>query len=256
MDARVIELLTGINVLLALMIIASFLLAVAIREYGHALMAYWLGDSTPIQEGRLTLGPRSHMDSMGTLLCVILAFQPLYLAPVGLGWGKPVKPDPWKLRFGADKGIFLVALAGLLSNLIVGLFIAAIARLLAPFLLAVDSPIMPYVVQLLVVFASVNVSLAIFNILPIYPLDGYQMLYSVLPSKQAVQFAKSAPYGPFIILVIFFLVPFLASLAHLDGIPIFYVAKLIWSGANLLIGLVGGRDLPLYYTNPLLVALP
>lgn len=256
MDARVIGLLTGINVLLALMIIASFLLAVAIREYGHALMAYWLGDSTPIQEGRLTLAPRSHMDSVGTLLCVILAFQPLYLAPVGLGWGKPVKPDPWKLRFGADKGVFLVALAGLLSNLIVGLFFAAIARLIAPFLLAVNTPIMPYIVQLLVVFANVNVAMAIFNILPIYPLDGYQMLYSALPSKQAVQFAKSAPYGPFIILILFFLVPFLANLAGLGGLDFLYLSKLIWSGSNLLISLVGGGALPLYYTNPYLVALP
>ncbi|HZT99652.1 MAG TPA: site-2 protease family protein [Ktedonobacteraceae bacterium] len=254
MDAKSIQLLTGINVLLALMIIASFFLAVAIRECGHALMAYWLGDNTPIQEGRLTLGLRSHLDSVGTLLCVILAFQPLLAAPVGLGWGKPVKPDPWKLRFGADKGVFLVALAGLLSSLIVGLVIAAIARLLAPFLLAVGSPIMPYVVQLLVVFANVNIAMAIFNILPIYPLDGYQMLYSVLPSKQAVQFAKSAPYGPFIILIIFFLVPFIASLLHLDEIPylglLFHLSRLIWLLSSLLIGLVGGGDLPAYYVNP------
>jgi Zn-dependent protease len=257
MEERAVQLLTGINVLLALMIIASFLVAVAIREYGHALMAYWLGDSTPAQEGRLTLRLYPHLDSVGTLLCVILAFQPLLAAPVGLGWGKPVKPDPWKLRFGADRGVFLVALAGLLSNLIVGLLVAFIARLLAPFLLlTVGGPITPYVVQLFVVFASVNICMALFNILPIYPLDGYQMLYSALPSKQAGQFAKSAPYGPFIILVLFFFVPFLANLAGLGGIDILHLSKFIWTGSKLLIALIGGGDLTLFYSNPYLVELP
>jgi Zn-dependent protease len=251
MGVKTVQLLTGINVLLALMIIASFLVAVVVREYGHALMAYWLGDSTPAQEGRLSLRLAPHLDSVGTLLCVILAFQPLIAAPVGLGWGKPVKPDPWKLRFGADKGVFLVALAGLLANLIVGIIVAFIARLLAPFLLTVGGPITPYVIQLLVVFASVNICMALFNILPIYPLDGYQMLYSVLPSKQAVQFAKSAPYGPFIILVIFFFVPFLADLAGLGGIDILHLSKFIWMGSRLLIALIGG-DISLFYTNPYL----
>ena len=250
------EKLNGINVLLALMLIASFLIAVTIRECGHALMAYWLGDRTPVQEGRLTMRLSPHLDSVGTLLCVILAFQPLIAVPVGLGWGKPVKPDPWKLRFGADRGIFLVALAGLLSNLIVGLLIAFVARLLAPFLLLnVGGPITPYVVQLLVVFASVNICMALFNILPIYPLDGYQMLYSVLPSKQAVQFAKSAPYGPFIVLIIFFFVPFLAQLLGLGGFEIFHPSRFIWSGSQLLITLIGGGDITVFYTNPLLMSL-
>src|SRR5436305_4374839 len=102
MDTRI----RVINVVLALMIIASFLIAAVIRECGHTLMAYWLGDRTPIEEGRLTLDLRSHMDSVGTLLCVILAFQPIAAIPVGLGWGKPAKPDPWKLGVGADRGVF------------------------------------------------------------------------------------------------------------------------------------------------------
>jgi Zn-dependent protease len=240
-----------INVVLALMIIASFLVAVVICECGHALMAYWLGDRTPVEEGRLTLRLRPHLDSVGTLLCVIMAFQPIYAIPVGLGWGKPVKPDPWKLRFGADKGVFLVALGGLLFNLIVGLFMALVIRLVAPFFLhMVGGPITPYILQLLVVFASVNICMAIFNLLPIYPLDGYQMLYSVLPSKQAVQFAKSAPYGPFIVLVLFFFVPFLANLAGLGDVPIFHLSYYIWLGSMLLMGPISGGDVLSYYLQP------
>jgi Zn-dependent protease len=114
----------------------------------------------------------------------------------------------------------------------------------------VGGPITPYILQLLIVFASVNVCMAIFNLLPIYPLDGYQMLYSVLPSKQAVQFAKSAPYGPFIVLVLFFFVPFLANIAGLGNVPIFHLSEYIWLGSMLLIAPISGGDLVGYYLQP------
>ena len=65
-----------INVVLALMIVASFLVAIPLHEFGHALMALWLGDRTALNEGRMSLNPRSHRDPLGTLMCVILAFQP------------------------------------------------------------------------------------------------------------------------------------------------------------------------------------
>jgi Zn-dependent protease len=245
-----------INVVLALMIIASFLVAAVVRECGHALVAYWLGDRTPLEEGRLTLRLRPHLDSVGTLLCVILAFQPIYAIPVGLGWGKPVKPDPWKLRIGADRGVFLVALGGLLTNLILGLLVALLTSLVAPFLLHITggNPLTPYVLQLLVVFASVNVGMAIFNLLPIYPLDGYQMLYSALPSKQAVQFAKSAPYGAFIILILFFFLPFLANLGGLGNIPIlgliFRLPQVIWTLSMFIIAPISGAEVVGYYLQP------
>jgi Zn-dependent protease len=245
-----------INVVLALMIIASFLVAAVIRECGHVLVAYWLGDRTPLEEGRLTLRLRPHLDSVGTLLCVILAFQPIYAIPVGLGWGKPVKPDPWKLRVGADRGVFLVALGGIITNLILGLLVALIASLVAPFLLHMTggNPLTPYVLQLLVVFASVNVGMAIFNLLPIYPLDGYQMLYSALPSKQAVQFAKSAPYGAFIILILFFFLPFLANLGGLGSIPIlgliFRLPQVIWMISMFIIAPISGAEVVGYYLQP------
>ena len=196
-----------INVLLALMVIASFLLAIALHEYGHAIMALWLGDHTPQAAGRQTLNPRPHLDPVGTLMCVLLAFQP-GLA-IGFGWGKPVKPDPWKMRIGADAGVLTVAWAGILFSLVVGALISVVVGFVYPFL--VDNAVSLRLLQLLVVFASVNFSLALFNLLPIYPLDGYQIVYTLLPSRQAVQFARSAPYGPFIILAIFFLLPFLDS---------------------------------------------
>src|SRR5437764_9341391 len=194
-----------INVLLALMVIASFLLAIALHEYGHATMALWLGDRTPQASGRQTLNPRPHLDPVGTLMCVLLAFQPG--AAIGFGWGKPVKPDPWKMRIGADAGVLTVAWAGILFSLVVGAITSVVVGLVYPFL--VDNAVSLRLLQFLVVFASVNFSLALFNLLPIYPLDGYQIVYTLLPSRQAVQFARSAPYGPFLILALFFLRPFL-----------------------------------------------
>ena len=100
------------------------------------------------------------------------------------------------------------------------------------------------------VFAVVNFGLVFFNLLPFYPLDGYQILYTLLPSKQAVQFARSAQYGPFIILALFFVVPFLARLAGLGDFPLFRLAYYIWLGAIWLVSLATGQhimDVSLFY---------
>lgn len=223
-----------INVLLALMVIASFLLAIALHEYGHAIMALWLGDRTPQAAGRQTLNPRPHLDPVGTLMCVLLAFQPSLA--IGFGWGKPVKPDPWKMRIGADAGVLTVAWAGILFSLVVGGITSVVVGFVYPFL--VDNAVSLRLLQLLIVFASVNFSLALFNLLPIYPLDGYQIVYTLLPSRQAVQFARSAPYGPFIILALFFLLPFLGQLSGLGDFFLFRLAYYIWLGSMYLTSLV------------------
>lgn len=222
-----------INVLLALMIIVSFLGAIALHEFSHALMASWLGDSTPLAEGRQSLSLRAHLDPVGTLMCVILAFQPLL--GMGFGWGKPVKPDPWKMRVGANAGVLTVAIAGPIFSLLIGAVAAVLAAVLAPIM--GDNFFSLRVLQLLLVFASVNISLTLFNLIPLYPLDGYQIVYTLLPSKQAVQFAKSAPYGPFIILAVFFLLPFIARLSGLGDFFLFRLAYYIWLGSMYLISL-------------------
>jgi Zn-dependent protease len=231
----------NINVVLALMIIGSFLVAIILHECGHALVALWLGDPTPRREGRLSFNLFSHLDPVGTLLAVILAFLPVGAGPVGLGWGKPVKSDPWKLRGGPNAGTLFVAIGGLLTSLIVGLVFAVVLRFIIPFI--PDNAFALRVPQLITVFASVNISLAIFNIIPLYPLDGYQIVYTLLPSRQAVQFARSAPYGPFIILALLFLLPFLGQLSGLGSFFLFHIPYYILLGALNLIGLVSGYPL-------------
>ncbi len=203
--------MSGINVLLALMIIVSFLVAIPLHEFGHALVAGWLGDQSVRAEGRQTLSLRSHVDPVGVLMCVILAF---------------------------NAGVFIVAWAGPLFSLLIGLATAVIVRFAAPFL--VGNVFIVRVLQLLIVFASVNIALTLFNLIPLYPLDGYQIVYTLLPSKQAMQFAKSAPYGMFAILALFFLLPFLANLAGVGSFPLFHLSYYIWLGAMNLISLVTG----------------
>jgi len=229
----------GINVVLALMIIGSFLVAIPLHESGHALMASMLGDRTPREEGRLSLSLRSHIDPIGTLMCVLLAFQPIL--GVGFGWGKPVKADPWKMRVGANAGVLLVAWAGLIFSLLIGVLVSVLLRFVPIQML--ESPVGLHIIQLLIVFASVNICLAIFNLFPLYPLDGYQIVYTLLPSRQAVQFAKSAAYGPLIILALFFLLPFLAQLASpgLSSFPLFQLPYYIWLGSMNIIALVMGQ---------------
>ncbi|TMC14965.1 MAG: site-2 protease family protein [Chloroflexi bacterium] len=229
----------GINVVLALMIIGSFLVAIPLHESGHALMASMLGDRTPREEGRLSLSLRSHIDPIGTLMCVLLAFQPGL--GVGFGWGKPVKADPWKMRVGANAGVLLVAWAGLIFSLLIGVLVSVLLRFVPIQML--ESAVGLHIIQLLIVFASVNICLAIFNLFPLYPLDGYQIVYTLLPSRQAVQFAKSAAYGPLIILALFFLLPFLAQLASpgLSSFPLFQLPLYIWLGSMNIIALVMGQ---------------
>lgn len=233
-----------IDVIAAFMIIVAFLFSVALHECGHALMASWLGDNTPRAEGRQTLSLPSHIDPVGLLMCIILAFQPVAAPAIGLGWGKPVKPDPWKMKVNPDTGVLLVACAGLATSLLVGLIITALLSFVGISL--VSNPFGKYLFEFLFYFGSVNIAMAIFNLIPLYPLDGYQIVYTLLPSKQALKFARSAPYGPFIILIIFFFLPFIGNLTHASSFFIFHLGFWIWYAAQLVMDLLAGSALQLH----------
>lgn len=228
----------AINVILAFMIIVCFLIAVVIHECSHALIATLLGDGTPRAQGRQSLSLRMQLDPLGTLLCIVLAFQPATAGPIGLGWGKPVKTDPWKLRGGPNGGTLLVSLAGIVTSLALGLLVAFLIRFLPSALYA--NAILARVVQLITVFAATNITLGLFNLLPIYPLDGYQILYTLLPSRQALKFARSAQYGPLIIIVLLFVLPFLGTLTRTNGFFLFQLPFFILQGVLSLISLVSG----------------
>src|SRR5207253_5227651 len=132
-------------------------------------------------------------------------------------------------------------LSGMLMSLVVGVLFSLLLRFIP--LSFLNNAYTMRITQLVIVFASVNICLAIFNLIPLYPLDGYQIVYTLLPSRQAVQFAKSAAYGPLIILALFFLLPFLAQLASpgLIRFPLFQLPYYIWLGSMNIIALVMGQ---------------
>lgn len=235
-----------IDVILAFMIIGSFLVSMTLHEAGHSIVASLLGDPTPRVQGRMSLSLSTHIDPLGTLLCVILAFFQVPTA-VGLGWGNPVKPDPWKLRFGPNAGTLIVAFGGIITSLLIGALAATILRFLPTSLYT--NAIIARIPQLVAVFASVNFCLAIFNLIPLYPLDGYQILYTLLPSRRAISYSKSVPYGPFIILLILFLLPFLGQITGLSDFFLFRISYYILQGSLQLITWVSGLSGPAVYLN-------
>ena len=160
------------NILITLVVYAILILvAFPVHELAHGCMAYKLGDNTAKYEGRLTMNPLAHMDLFGTLMMLL----------VGVGYAKPVPVNP--LRFKNYKsGMALTALAGPLSNLLMAILGVAIYRVLTFF---VSSMTVLYYCQLGLVslFASVNISLLAFNLLPIPPLDGFRVISYVLPDR-------------------------------------------------------------------------
>lgn len=148
-----------------------FLISLAFHEFAHALTAYKMGDITPKATGRLTINPFKHVTFGGVLFFIFFGF----------GWAKPVPINP--LNFKKYKtGTRLVSIAGILANIILGLVAAVInAILLAT--VGVGSVAMHYVYVLLDMFMLVNSVLAIFNLLPIYPLDGFTFITTFMKGE-------------------------------------------------------------------------
>jgi len=158
-----------------------FILALTVHEFAHAYIADKLGDPTPRSYGRLTLNPLAHLDPLGTLAIIF----------IGFGWAKPVPFDVYNLR-NPRRDSMLIALAGPISNLL----LAVLASFLLRFL---PSSIFSYLLGYLVIG---NVSLAIFNLIPVFPLDGEKILGGLLSPDLYREYANiMAQYGTIILVL-------------------------------------------------------
>jgi len=175
----------------------ALVLAITVHEFSHALAGTLLGDDTPRRDRRVTLNPLAHLDPLGTLLILI--------GPIG--WGRPVLVNPMKLRPNPAAGFAIVAAAGPFSNLVLATLTAALweyglagSGLGQPALLLVRT------------FFILNIALMVFNLIPIPPLDGFNVLVGIVPGSIRPTLESFRAQGPLLLLALVFI----SSYTHID----------------------------------------
>jgi Zn-dependent protease len=203
-------------------------ISVGCHEFGHAIMSHWLGDPTPESQGRTTLNPMAHLDPLGTVILPLILL--ITHSPVFFGWGKPVQINPllFKRKISMSTGDILVSIAGPIVNIILALVFTLIIAVLYRTINFSKNLIL---FQSLMFYINLNLVLAVFNMLPIPPLDGGHVITNLLRSraKEFVGFLEQ--YGMFILFIVI-MVPGLLSpifmqvqkvgilLVKLAGVPV------------------------------------
>jgi len=216
-------LLRGYNITTLLYLVPVFFVSIAVHEFSHAFTAYSLGDPTAKNMGRLTLNPFRHLDVLGALMFLL----------VGFGWAKPVPVNVMRFK-DKRKGVLLTSLSGPLSNVLLALVFAYPMYITAAsmgyssgmlfstslILFSRSASITSVLFNLSRFFYIINILLAIFNLLPVPPLDGSKILSVILPQKYYFRMLQYENYIVIILLILVFAVP---------GVLFAIMSPFIWS---------------------------
>lgn len=174
------------------------LLSLTVHEWAHAASANALGDGTARRMGRLTLNPVAHMDPLGTVLLPLM--QIALSGTVMFAWAKPVPVNPanFTRRVSMRQGDVLVSAAGPAANIAIALFAAISIGLSARFGMEPGA-----FLALMQALFGLNIALAVFNLLPVPPLDGSHVLRGILPTRAAMAYERIFPYAPFLLMAVF-----------------------------------------------------
>lgn len=184
-------------------VIPIMIISATVHEFAHAWTAYKLGDDTARDEGRMTLNPIAHIDPVGFLFMIFAR----------IGWAKPVPVNTYNLK-NPMQGQLLVAIAGPISNILL-VFVAATLLKIFTLLPISNQVIQDFSVQFFIAFIVVNFSLAFFNMIPIPPLDGGNIVEALLPKQFRNTWQDIAKYSPFALLLLFLPIsPFFAIFSN------------------------------------------
>lgn len=198
-----------------------FVIATPVHESAHALVAKWLGDDTAAMQGRISLNPIAHFDLVGTIALFLL----------GIGWAKPVPVNTYRCRKVKYQktAMALTAAAGPISNVLMALIFMIICKLVL--VLAPATQTTYYVATVLNMVVQINLSLGVFNLLPIPPFDGSRIFLAFLPSKYYFGIMKYEQIIMYVVLALLF--------TGVLQIPFGFLSNLIYTGLDFITGFIG-----------------